>query len=212
MELSSAFVPVQLHYGSKWRILCHLRHYNRCVRGLVSCLSTRLHHCQSAPLLQKQCKIKTTMCRITNIINMGCREITPSPLPGSCHSEYFCRTWITSVPYFSSLSSVTPSICKRTSGSEESFSVYVGKNFLFSFKMLVLSNRLSYHLKYSLSNCFRNYQLFFLRWQWRICCNSERQKLSPAACTDPSAPSDTPEPSPLSWRPFWPQQLYVSWC
>lgn len=46
-----------------------------------------------------------------------------SYLPGSCRSEYFCRTWITSAPYFSSLSSVTPSICRRTSGSEESFSV-----------------------------------------------------------------------------------------
>lgn len=48
---------------------------------------------------------------------------TVCPLPGSCHSEYFCRTWITSAPYFSSLSSVTPSICSRASGSEESFSV-----------------------------------------------------------------------------------------
>lgn len=35
---------------------------------------------------------------------------------------------MTSPPYFSSLSSVTPSICRRTPGSEESFSVIGGKN------------------------------------------------------------------------------------
>lgn len=47
--------------------------------------------------------------------------------PGSFHSEYFCSTWMTSAPYFSSLSSVTPSICSSSSGSLESFSVYVWK-------------------------------------------------------------------------------------
>lgn len=35
---------------------------------------------------------------------------------------------MTSAPYLSSLSSVTPSICSRTSGSEESFSVHVKTN------------------------------------------------------------------------------------
>ncbi len=59
---------------------------------------------------------------------MRCRELKcTNILPGSCHSEYFSRTFMTSAPYFSSLSSVTPSICSRTSGLEESFSVQMGE-------------------------------------------------------------------------------------
>lgn len=48
--------------------------------------------------------------------------------PGSVHSEYFCNIGITSAPYFSSLSSVTPSIWSKTSGSEDNDSVHEHKS------------------------------------------------------------------------------------
>lgn len=43
-------------------------------------------------------------------------------IPGVVHSEYLSITFMISAPYFSSLSSVTPSICSKTSASEDKVS------------------------------------------------------------------------------------------
>lgn len=57
------------------------------------------------------------------------------------------------------------------------------------------------------------YQRSSSGWQWRRCWNSEGRRLCRAACTDPSAPSNTPQPSPLSGTRSWPRQpsVYGHW-